>query len=380
MKRETCAAFIACLILSCGAATPALASGADDFGPSVVLPSASSLISIARAAQTIQAQAPGATILRVQLELEGARWVYKGELGTSGARSRIRVMIDARTGAFMRLRRETPGGSDQRTMLAVLQAGNAVRVTPAQAATIASAATSGQLVTDVRLDLDRGALVWKVTTHAATVRSEVRLNVTSGAVIRISHDGTSTPPPPPGGGGTGNTPPSGGGGGGGGNGGGTAPPPPPSGGTVVLTGNAASLDAAILAALNGQPSTFTVIEAKFKRLRYTTQIEVLLGADGSAYGQEVYVNPANRAVVRERETLDADDAGVLAAFADAVQGESPIGHARAMAAAVAATGGEVTDVEIGMRGAAPIYEIKTVAGMRVWSVKVNALTGAVIEF
>ncbi|GJQ30781.1 MAG: hypothetical protein HBSAPP03_26650 [Phycisphaerae bacterium] len=354
-------------------------AGADDFGPGVVLPANSTIIPIARAVQAVKAQASGATLIRLQLELEGTRWVYKGELGASGARELIRVMIDARSGALIRVRRETPGGGDTRTILAVQGARMTIRMPFAQVAAAASNATNHQLVTDVRFVNDGGTLVYKVTTHAASVRSEVYLNVTTGRVIRISTEGDDTTPPPSGGnggnGGNGGTtqPPSGG------SGGGTTPPPPPGGtGEPILTGQADVLNRAIIAAMQNRP-TMGFIEAKFKRQRYVTEVEVLAAVPGAAYGTEIYVNPSTFATRTERELLDAGDVNALRAFIAALGDHNAITPARAMAAALAVTVGEVSEFEIGTRLGAPIYEIKVLNGARERSVKVHAVTGVVLD-
>ncbi len=92
------------------------------------------------------------------------------------------------------------------------------------------------------------------------------------------------------------------------------------------------------------------------------------------------MNPGTGAARREREVLGPDDADALDSFTRALDGAAPIGFARAMEAALAAAGGDVNGVEIGIRGATPIYEVKAVNGGRIRSVKVNALTGDVIEF
>jgi len=63
---------------------------------------------------------------------------------------------------------------------------------------------------------------------------------------------------------------------------------------------------------------------------------------------------------------------------NAVGSATPIGFGAAMANALAARPGQVSEAEIGMRNGTPIYEVKLVGNGRDRSVKVHALTGAII--
>jgi hypothetical protein len=147
----------------------------------------------------------------------------------------------------------------------------------------------------------------------------------------------------------------------------------------VLTGQADMLADAIDAVLAAQPMGSVVIEAGFKRERMVLMIEVLSGVPGQAIGAEGKLSPTSGAGRLERERLSAEDAAALAGFTRALGGQAAIGYSRAMAAALRGVPGEVTKIEIGTLGARPIYEVKVQAGSRVRSVKVHAVTGAILQ-
>jgi uncharacterized membrane protein YkoI len=339
----------------------------------IALPAQADLFPIGEVASRARLASSGATLTRVHLEWEG-RWVYRAELVTSSGQ-RWRVHMNATTGAIVQARRDSGGGSSLRQIAAMARA-VVPTVTFEQAAGIGAAATGNSLVVDVRLTIRSNALAYRVTTFNTTHKSEVWINPRSGAVIEMNSMPRQQGDGGNGGGGSGG---SGGGNGNGGsgsggNGGGGGGNPPP-----ALPPNGTTLAAAIEAAVSGAPEGAIAIEAKFERRRFVSMIKVTLGVPGSTVGQEVKFVAGSNAPIREREVLGADDSLALQAFLAGLGGQTPIGFGAAMSAAVGATGGDVSRVEIGTVGATPIYEVKTVVNLRERSVKVHALTGAVID-
>ncbi|MCE7973227.1 MAG: hypothetical protein DYG92_02705 [Leptolyngbya sp. PLA1] len=374
------------LLLATVAGSPALAAGGDDFGPGIVLPATTSVIPFAAAEQAVLAAVPRATLLRIELELEHGRWVYRGELAARLARTGARADIDATNGNLLRTRAEKLGGSDQRHAVTIFNRAGEIRLSFAQAADAALAVAPG-LVTDVRLETEGRALVYKVTTHTQTSRSETRVNPTTGAVIRTSTVGTPSGggDDNSGGGSGGGDDNSGGGAGGGddnsggGSGGGNDNSGGGSGGgpTPSPTGQAATLAAAIDAAIATSPQGALPIEVKPKRRNMVMFIEVLVGIPGRTSGLEFLVNPANGRSTRE-STLLGDDATTLAAFTRSLGEQPAIGFGGAMQIAADAAQAEVSRAEVGVYRAQPIYEVKVLSGRREVSVKVHAVTGAIM--
>ena len=342
------------LLLATAAGSPAFAAGGDDFGVGIVLPAPASVISIDAAEQATLVAVPRATLLRMKLELEHGRWVYRSELAARLARTGARADIDATTGSLLRTRAERLGGSDQRNAVTIFNRASEIRLSFAQAADAALTVAPG-LVTDVRLELEGRAILYKVTTHTQTSRSETRINATTGAVVRTSTIGT------PSGGGDDNP--------GGGSGGGDTIPSP--------TGQAAVLAASVDASLAAAPQGSLPIEVKLKRRNMVMFVEVLVGIPGRTSGLEFLVNPSNGRATRE-STLLGDDAAVLAAFTRALGSQNAIGFGGAMQIAADASQSEVSRAEIGVYRSQPIYEVKVLSGRREVSVKVNAVTGAIM--
>jgi|GEM_PF-1177673 len=375
------------LLLATAAGSPAFAAGGDDFGVGIVLPAPASVISIDAAEQATLVAVPRATLLRMKLELEHGRWVYRSELAARLARTGARADIDATTGSLLRTRAERLGGSDQRNAVTIFNRASEIRLSFAQAADAALTVAPG-LVTDVRLELEGRAILYKVTTHTQTSRSETRINATTGAVVRTSTIGTPSgggDDNPGGGSGGGDDNPGGGSGGGddnpgGGSGGGDDNPGGGSGGGDTIpspTGQAAVLAASVDASLAAAPQGSLPIEVKLKRRNMVMFVEVLVGIPGRTSGLEFLVNPSNGRATRE-STLLGDDAAVLAAFTRALGSQNAIGFGGAMQIAADASQSEVSRAEIGVYRSQPIYEVKVLSGRREVSVKVNAVTGAIM--
>ncbi|MCC6952423.1 MAG: PepSY domain-containing protein [Phycisphaerales bacterium] len=363
------------LLLATAAGTPALAlaAGGDDFGVGIVLPAPASVISIATAEQTSLAAVPRATLLRIELELENGRWVYRGELAARLARTGARVDINATTGAVVRTRADKLGGSDQRHAVTIFNRASEIRFSFAQAADAALAVAPG-LVTDVKLETEGRTIVYKVTTHTQTSRSETGVNATTGAVIRTSTIGT------PSGGGDDNSGGSSGGGSGGGddNSGGSSGGGSGGGDTIPSpTGQAAVLAASIDASLAASPQGALPIEVKPRRRNMVMFIEVLVGVPGRTSGLEFLVDPVSGRATRE-STLLGEDGTVLTAFTRALGTQAAIGFGGAMQIAADASQSGVSRAELGVYRGQPIYEVKVLSGRREVSVKVNAVTGAIV--
>jgi len=387
MNARTCT-LLASLVLSLAGAAPVFAAGADDFGRNVTLPAPTSFISIDAATAVALRTVQSSTLLRLKLELESGRWIYRAELATSRARDLYRLDIDARTGALLRSKKNKPGGSDQRTIVGIQNIASGIRVSFPDAAAIALTAAPG-IASDVRLDVDNRTLTYKVTTVTQTSRTEVRIDPVSGNILRTSTEGVrddagddsnhdagddhggnnnngnnnppanpGTPPPP-------SNP-------------GTPSVPAPAAPTAALSGQAATLALAIDLALANEPAGATFIEAKFRRVSFGSQVDVAAGIPGDATLREYRVSFPTRQVNSESDAA-GDDGAVLAAYAQALAGRTPIAPAQAMAIASAARRADVSRLEIGVVGGTPIYEVKVLSGGREVSVKVNAVSGAILR-
>jgi uncharacterized membrane protein YkoI len=122
-----------------------------------------------------------------------------------------------------------------------------------------------------------------------------------------------------------------------------------------------------------------VLVASIKRARYGAQIEVEAAQPDGVGELEVTTNIRGTAATdRETGALDTQEQALVAAWRAAVGDVAPVGFGTAMANALAARPGQVNEVEIGMRAGTPIYEVKIVGAGRERSVKVHALTGAII--
>ncbi|GDX99971.1 hypothetical protein LBMAG48_23750 [Phycisphaerae bacterium] len=360
------------LVLAAGCANNVHASGLDDFPRGTVLPAATTLIGWQSAFDITKAANPTGVISSIKLERENGVWVYRSETGVGTFRQSVRTDINASTGQVRRVRRSNVGGGDQRNLQNIAVSQSTITVSFAQAASIAEARVPGLQAYNIRLERSGSRpLSYKVELFVNGAAAEVRVNAATGAIVGVQTVGTPRPvgTTPPATGGT--TPPAGGG------------TPPAGGGTtppVALTGNALLLSNAISNALATEPAGTLILEAKFKVNRFQNVVEVKTVEAGSLAAEEISLTPSTGAIVRrENEGLDAGDAATAAALFNALAGQTAIGHASAISRALAARSGDVSEIEMQMQGAIAIYEVKIVQAGRERSVKVNAITGAIVR-
>jgi uncharacterized membrane protein YkoI len=283
----------------------------------------------------------------------------------------VRQDINPFTGAVLRSRSQNVNIREARDAAAIGAAMAAFTVDFGQAAQIAVQSRGGGQASDVRLDGGSRSLTYKVTVLNGAAKSEVRINPVTGAVVGVSIEnggGAS------GGNGNGNSNGNGNGNANGnGNGGSNNPVP------AALGNGARAISNAINNALVNQPAGTLVVEAELRRDRTAARLEVKTIAPHAASAIEFRPNPGTGTIIRsESDGLDADDANVVAAFRAAVGSSTPIGHVQAMARALTAARGDVSKIEIGVLGTQPMYEVKVTLGARTRTVKVHALTGAIL--
>jgi len=346
------------LVLAAGCANNVHASGLDDFPRGTVLPAATTLIGWQSAFDITKAANPTGVISSIKLERENGVWVYRSETGVGTFRQSVRTDINASTGQVVRVRRSNVGGGDQRNLQNIAVSQSTITVSFAQAASIAEARVPGLQAYNIRLERSGSRpLSYKVELFVNGAAAEVRVNAATGAIVGVQTVGTPRP--------VGTTPPA--------TGGGTTPP-------VALTGNALLLSNAISNALATEPAGTLILEAKFKVNRFQNVVEVKTVEAGSLAAEEISLTPSTGAIVRrENEGLDAGDAATAAALFNALAGQTAIGHASAISRALAARSGDVSEIEMQMQGAIAIYEVKIVQAGRERSVKVNAITGAIVR-
>ncbi len=351
---------LAALVGLAGLAPVAIASGSDDFPPGTVLPAADQVIGFQAAASTTTGTFPGAVITRVKFELENGQIVYRTEGVHPMRRARVRQDINPVTGAILRSRSQTINVREARDAATIGQAMNTFTVNFSQAAQIAVQSRGAGQATDVRVDGTSRGLTYKVTVLNGATKAEVRINPVTGAVLSTSVDDN--------GGASGGN----GGGNSGGNGGSNNPVP------AALGNGARAISNAIANALANQPAGTLVVEADLKRER-GARLEVKTIAPDAANAIEFRANPGTGAIIRsESEGLDAGDAALVAAFRTALGTSTPLTHADAMARALTVARGDVSAIEIGMQGGQPMYEVKVTLGARTRSIKVHAVTGAIL--
>lgn len=356
------------VVLAAGGVPMAQAAGVNDFPSNTVLPAAETLIGWQQATDISRTTVPGGLVARVRLQRENGAWVYRTETGAASFRQTTRLDINAVTGVVARNRRGNAGGSDVRNYRQIAEAGSTITVSFAQAAAAAETRVPGLRAHDIRLERSGNRpLAYKVEMWVSGAAAEVRVDAATGAIVsvqtvgRLPGQGTT----PPAGGGT--NPPAGGGNGG------SNPAP------VTLTGDSLRLANAIDTTLGTEPAGTIFLEASVKRSRFQNFLEVKTVEAGSFAAEEVRLALGTGAIVgRESEGLDADDAATVVALFNALAGQTAIGHVSAMGRALAVRSGTVTEVEMDMIGATPIYEVKVSSAGRERSVKVNALTGAII--
>lgn len=361
------------VVLAAGGVPAAQAAGVNDFPVNMVLPAAETLIGWQQATDISRTTVPGGLVARIKLQRENGVWVYRSEIGSASFRQSTRLDMNAVTGAITRTRRTNAGGGDMRNYQQIAGALNTITVSFAQAAAAAETRVPGLRAHDIRLERSGNRpLAYKVDLWVSGAAAEVRVDAATGAIISVQTlgrlPGQGTTPPagggtnPPAGGGT--TPPAGGG---------SNPAP------VTLTGDSLKLANAIDTALATEPAGTLFLEAKRERNNFQNFLEVKTVESGSLAAEEIRLSANTGAIFgRESDGLDAGDAATAVALFNALAGQTAIGHVSAMGRALAVRAGTVTEVEMEMIGSTAIYEVKITAGGRERSVKVNALTGAII--
>ncbi|HEX2836610.1 MAG TPA: PepSY domain-containing protein [Phycisphaerales bacterium] len=376
MKRSVFGAFALALVTLAGLpATPATAA---EVVPGMTLPDTASLAGFA-AAESAAKNAAAFTTTRINLEPDEGVWRYRVEgFGIRG--ERVRVDVDAFTGAVRRARRDGGGGNRlDRDEIAIRSAQGSFTVTFDQAASIAAAANAGFFIHDVRLDVKNSGIVYKVQMVNATASREVRLSPVTGAIL-------STQAGDDNGGGSnsgGNSGNNNGGNNNGNNGGNTGTNPGNGNNGATFPGNLPNQSRAVVAALNtaltGKPAGTVVAESRYVRIRNITQFEVVTVAQGGI-GTKTRIDLRTGAVVgTQGEQVGADDLARLDAFNAALGASTPISFQTAVTAAWTQTRGDVLKVEPELHNGAPVYEVRMQTGSRERTIKVHAVTGAIVS-
>lgn len=378
------------LVALAGTTSPAFASGADDLPAGITLPSDSQMVGFQAAANRTASTFGNSVVTRVKIEFEDGRFVYKVEAGASRSRDRIRQDINVFNGIVVRSRVQTLSTNDARAISNLSAALPAFTVDFGEAAAIGVTSRGAGQAVDVRIEPDgRTTYLYKVVVLNNATKAEVRINPITGQVVSTSVDDNGGGNSGGNGNGNGNSGGNGGGNSGGNSGGGNAGGGNSGGGNsgsgnnggsnVPLGDNATRLNLAINTALASQPAGSIALEAELFRHSRAPKFEVKTVAPGATTAIEFRFNLLSAAIVRtEIETMDASDAANAAAVFAAVGNATPIGYQAAMQNALAVRSGDVTKIEMKTVGSTAIYEVKIFSGNRERSVKVNALTGAII--
>lgn len=383
MKRSVFGAFALALITFAG--LPANTATAAEVVPGMTLPDVSTLAGFGTA-ETAAKNAAAFTTTRINLEPDEGVWRYRVEgFGIRG--ERVRVDVDAFTGTVRRARRDGGGGNRlDRDEIAIRNAQGSFTVTFDQAASIAAAANAGFFIHDVRLDVKNNGIVYKVQMVNATASREVRLSPVTGTILSTqagddNGGGSNSGGSNSGGNSSGGN--SGGSNSGGNNGGnsGTNPGNGNNGSTFPgnLPNQPRAVAAAIDTALTGKPAGTLVVESRYVRIRNITQFEVVTVAPGGI-GTKTRIDLRTGAVVgTQGEQVGADDLARLDAFNAALGTSTPISFQTAVTAAWTQTRGDVLKVEPELHNGAPVYEVRMQTGSRERTIKVHAVTGAIVS-
>ncbi len=340
---------------------PVAMAGADDLPSGSTLPALDQVVGFQAAANSTIAAFPGAIVTRVKFEFENGQLIYRTEGVQPVRKARVRQDINPFTGAVLRSRSQNLGGRDGREASTLQTAFATFTVDFSQAGQIAVRSRGAGQASDVRIEGTGRGLIYKVTVLNGTAKSEVRIDPITGAVLGTSTKDNRNDSGNNNGNNSGNN-------NGNNNGGGGA------------IGNGANAIAnAITNALANQPAGTLVFEADLERGRGGTKLEVKTIAPDATSAIEFRANPGTGAIIRsESESVPASEANKIAAFRTALGTNTPITYANAMALAVAARAGDVSEIEIGVLGGQPFFEVKVQQGARSRSVKVNAITGAIL--
>ncbi len=406
MKRSSLG--IVALTLLAFAGLPAAPALAIDVVPGMTLPAAGTLIGFQQAEQTALGASAGLTITRLNLEPDEGVWRYRAE-GFNVRGGRVRVDINAFTGAVIRNRVDGGGNGSRRNREAeaIRAASASFTLNFAQAGAAASTARPSAFLHSVRLEQNGSALVYKAELVTATSVVEVRINPVTGAISSTqggddngggnsggNNGGNS------GGGNSGGTDDNGGGnsggsnsGGnsgsgssgssGGGNSGGSSGNSGGGNGGGVPSGNLPNQPQAVAAAINtalaGKPVGTQVLESRMRRVRTLTTFEVVTLAPGATQSTETRIDLRTGLVVGANgDFASPDDVARIAAFNAALGSATPISYELAIDRAWNSLHGDVLKVEPGLHLTQPIFEVRILTGNRERSVKVNAITGAIV--
>lgn len=379
MKRSVFGAFALALVTLAG--LPATPAHAAEVVPGMTLPDAASLVGFG-AAESAAKNAAAFTTTRINLEPDEGVWRYRVEgFGIRG--ERVRVDVDAFSGTVRRARRDGGGGNRlDRDEIAIRNAQGSFTVTFDQAASIAAAANAGFFIHDVRLDVKNSGIVYKVQMVNATAAREVRLSPVTGAILSTQAGDDNGGGSNSGGNNSGGSN-SGGSNSGGNNGGNTGTNPGNGNNGSTFPGNLPNQPRAVVAALNtaltGKPAGTVVVESRYVRIRNITQFEVVTVAPGGI-GTKTRIDLRTGAVVgTQGEQVGADDLARLDAFNVALGASAPISFQTAITAAWTQTRGDVLKVEPELHNGAPVYEVRMQTGSRERTIKVHAVTGAVVS-
>ncbi|MFO0830851.1 MAG: PepSY domain-containing protein [Phycisphaerales bacterium] len=397
--------FAACaLAIVCSAGLPTAARAAE-VAPGTTLPDASSLVGFAAAEAAARADT-ALTPTRISLETESGRWQYRVE-GAGLRAQRVRVDINASTGAVVRARSDRGGGGSLAREAAAIRNALATADTSfQQAADNATAANPGSFAHDVRLTLSGNTLLYRVELVNATAALEVLINPVGGAIVSTqaqdnggttggSDDGVTHDQNDDHGGAAGNSGSNGSNSGSsqsGGNGSGNANAGSSNSGSsssgssnsgnsgpgTAQPGSLPNQPRAVAEALTSVLAPGSrLVESRVTKARNSQIFEVVTLAPSGA-GTKTRIDLRTGAVTGSSdEQVGTTDLARLAAFDAALAGQAALTPQAAVAAAWSANKGDVLRIEPQAIQGRPVYEVRMLLGNRERSLKVNALTGAV---
>jgi uncharacterized membrane protein YkoI len=137
-------------------------------------------------------QFPGATINGVELENEDGSLVYNVKLTADG--KAYEVKIDANTGTVLRTEADEPDGDNENSQEGEQDEANEqpspteASITADQAKAAALAQFPGATIGDVQLEDEDGSLVYSVELRVDGKAQEVKVDATTGTVLRTEAD------------------------------------------------------------------------------------------------------------------------------------------------------------------------------------------------
>ncbi|WP_179218698.1 PepSY domain-containing protein [Saccharibacillus sp. O23] len=139
-------------------------------------------------AEQIALKAQKGTVDEVELKTRNGKTYYEVDIDRPAGESDVDVWVDAYTGSLLKVEpdedRDDRGGNASNSG----QTSSAVKITSAQAASIAIEHAGGGKVTDNDLDKEDGVYVYEIEVKTANGETDVKIDANTGKVLKSETD------------------------------------------------------------------------------------------------------------------------------------------------------------------------------------------------